>query len=95
LQIKVCSSALFGLHHHRLLSAYHTRSYQAALTLYEQLDEPWAQAKLLVKIGSIYAAQGEKQEAIQKFTQARTLSVQLRLDPRTGRPFLACVTKSA
>jgi hypothetical protein len=37
---------------------------------------------MLVQIGGIYAEQGEKQEAIQRFTQARTLSTQLRLDPR-------------
>ena len=45
-------------------------------------DETWTQAKILVQISDIYAKQGEKKEAIRWFTQARMLSVQVRLDPR-------------
>jgi tetratricopeptide (TPR) repeat protein len=56
-------------------------SYQALLTLYEHLDEPGAQAKILSKIGDLHADQGTQREAMHWFTQARTLSIQHRLDP--------------
>lgn len=59
-----------------------SRSYQAALMLYEQLDEPWAQAKTLEKIGDLYAEQGDTKEARLWFTRAHTLAVQHRRDPR-------------